>query len=93
MNAIINFYSEEKGQIKKFLNLYNPNYKASENALFWKKEFFSPIDMIDIMSCFIDNNEKFNMNLWISLDKDVLINVTDNNADKIIRYLFERYPY
>ena len=38
-------------------------------------------------------DDKFDINMWISLDKDVFINVTDDNADKIIRYLYERYPY
>ena len=51
------------------------------------------IDMIEIISCFIDNNEKFNANLWISLDKDVYICVTNNNLNNIIKYIYERYPY
>lgn len=93
MNTIINFYSEKKGEIKKFLDLYYSNKSNLENALFWKKEFENPLDMIDLMSCFIDNNDKFNMNLWISLDKDVYICVGDFNINSIIKYIYERYPY
>ena len=41
----------------------------------------------------IENYEDYKINMWISLDKDLLINITPNNADEIIRYLYERYPY
>ena len=39
------------------------------------------------------NNDFYKINMWVCLDKPVFINVTNNNADKIIRYLYERYPY
>ena len=93
MNALINFYSEKNGEIKRFLDLYYSKNFEIENNLFWKKEFQNPIDMIDIISCFIDNNDKFQMNLWISLDKDIYICITDSNLNKIIKYIYERYPY
>ena len=93
MNALINFYSEKNGEIKRFLDLYYSKNFEIENNLFWKKEFQNPIDMIDIISCFIDNNYKFQMNLWISLDKDIYICITDSNLNKIIKYIYERYPY
>ena len=93
MNALINFYSEKNGEIKRFLDLYYSKNFEIENNLFWKKEFQNPIDMIDIISCFIDNNYKFQMNLWISLDKDIYICITDSNLNKIIKYIYEIYPY
>ena len=31
--------------------------------------------------------------MWVSLDKGVFINVTEENADNLIKYLYERYPY
>ena len=31
--------------------------------------------------------------MWISLDENAFLNVTDYNADSIIRYLYERFPY
>ncbi len=93
MNAILNLFSEKKGEIKKFLDLYYSDNFPLQDALFWKKEFVNPIDMIDIISCFVDNNTKFSMNLWISLDQDVYICIGDHNINKIIKYLYERYPY
>ena len=92
MNSIA-IYSEINGEIKKFLeSFYSKNFNLSDN-LFWENKYQSPIDMIDIISVFIDNNEKFSINEWISLDENVYICVTEQNIDKLIRYIYERYPY
>ena len=94
MSAFLNFYSEKKGEIKRFLDLYYfQNNDDLNDSLFWKKEFQNPVEMIDIMTCFIDNNSKFNINLWISLDNDVYICISDSNINQIIKYIYERYPY
>lgn len=97
MNTFVKLYSNVENEIFKFLNKYykfsQPNLsKLDKNAFEWKKEYNNPIEMADIIGCFIDNNDKYKINMWICLDKDVLINVTDNNQDEIIRYLYERYP-
>lgn len=89
----VNFYSEINGEIKKFLESYYSKNLILDNNLFYKQEFENPIDMIDIISCFIDNSEKFKINLWISFDEDVYICVTTNNINKLIKYLYERFPY
>lgn len=93
MKSKINFYSEKKGEIKKFLEQYYSKNFILDNDLFYQKEYENPIDMIDIISCFIDNNTKFKINLWISLDTDVYICVTNNNINNLIKYIYERYPY
>ena len=53
----------------------------------------NPVEMADIIGVFIENKEAFKINMWVSLDENVLINVSENNADKLIRYLYERFPY
>ena len=92
MSVIVNLYSKNNNEISNFLNRYNKE-KIDNNTLEWKKEFKNPIEIADIIGVFIDNNENYDINMWISLDKDFFINVSDNNAEQIIRYLFERYPY
>ena len=59
----------------------------------WKKEYQNPIEIADILGTFIENDDKFDIVMWISLDKGAYIKITPNNADSIIRYLYERYPY
>ena len=93
LNVSINLYSTKENEIKRFLDKF---YNYKENIIedkTWYKEFQNPIEMADLIGVFIDNNDKFNINMWVCLDEGFLLNVTENNADKIIRYLFERYPY
>ena len=62
-------------------------------SLSGKKEYQNPIEIADILGTFIENDDKFDIVMWISLDKGAYIKITPNNADSIIRYLYERYPY
>ena len=91
MNTIVSLYSQTNQEIANFLKSFN-NINVDNNLLEWKKEFENPIEIADIIGVFIDNNEKYKINMWISLDKNVYINVTEHNADKIIRYIYERFP-
>lgn len=94
MSVVVSLYSNKNDEIYRFLNSYNKEIiNNNKDILEWKKEFKNPIEIADIIGVFIDNNESYDINMWISLDQDFFINVTDSNANKIIRYLFERYPY
>lgn len=92
MKSIVNLYSETPGEIKKFLALFYAKNIDLKNDLFWENTYDNPIDMIELVSCFIDNKEKFKINLWISFDSGVFINVTDDNLENIIKYIYERFP-
>jgi len=83
----------EDNEIKKFLDdFYGLDVSVPDYSK-WEKKFSNPVEIADIIGTFIDNNDKFKINMWVSFDEDFFINVTDYNSDKIIRYLFERYPY
>ena len=84
---------EISGEINRFLsNFYNINLHL-ESSLKWEKDYENPIEMAEIMGTFIDNNDKYNINMWVSFDKGLFINVTEHNVNKIIRYMYERFPY
>ena len=85
MSVFVNLYSKKNKEIYRFLNSYNKKEIENEDILEWKKEFKNPIELADIIGVFIDNNNIFDINMWVSLDKDFFINVTDNNAYQIIR--------
>lgn len=93
MKTTINFYSEKNGEIKKFLEQYYSKNLNLKDNLICKIEYDNPVEMIDIISCFIDNNQKYQINLWICLDTDVYICVSDQNINNLIKYIYERYPY
>ncbi len=93
MFASVRLYSEKKGELNKFLSMfYNTNLDIYEN-LKWKKEYNNPIELAEIIGVFSDNSDKYTIKMWISLDNDIYIDITDNNADDIIKYLYERFPY
>lgn len=92
MKPIVSLYSMDNTQIEKFLDCFFENKIHLDNKLEWKQNYDNPIEIASIIGVFIDNNDKFNINMWISLDEGIFINVTEENADKIIRYLYERYP-
>jgi len=89
----ISLYSPTYGEINKFLTLFYDKKIKLDNKLKFNITFDNPTEMADIIGTFIDNNHKYKINMWISLDKGVYINVTEHNADKIIRYIYERFPY
>lgn len=93
LSSIVSLYSNKKGDIESFLNkFYNSNISL-DNSLEWCHTFNNPIEITDIIGVFIENNDRYSISMWVSFDKGVFINITNYNADKIIRYLFERYPY
>ena len=93
MLAKITLYSEKKGELNKFLSsFYNTNLDI-EDELKWEKESANPVELADIIGTFIDNSDDYLLNMWLSLDKDIFVNITSENADDVIRYLYERFPY
>ncbi len=93
MLASVNLFSTKENEINKFLESFYQKKVDTNDLLSWSKEYNNPVEIADIIGCFVDNNYKYQLGMWISLDPGVLINITDYNADLIIRYLFERFPY
>lgn len=87
----LNLFSESKEKLEEFLEkFYNSKFDLKEQK--FEKSFGNPIDMIDLISAIVDNSDKYQIGIWISIDKNIFINITELNLDKIIRYLYERYP-
>jgi len=75
--------------LEKSTNINN----VKSNDLEWQTTYQNPIEIANIIGVFIENNDKFKINMWISIDDNIYINVTEQNADELIRYLYERFPY
>lgn len=95
MQAVVRLYSILSGEIKRFLfHFYgNENFDIDENLKEWQMDYPNPIEIVDIIGAYIENFEEFNLSMWVSLDEGVLIKVTEDNGDELIRYLYERFPY
>lgn len=93
MLATVRIYSKKKGEINRFLSkFYNTNLEI-EKMTKWENSYQNPVELTEIIGTFVDNFDSFNIKMWISLDKDIFINISKKNANTIIKYLFERYPY
>ena len=93
MLAKITLFSDKKGELNKFLSsFYNTNLEIY-NHLKWEKESANPVELEDIIGVFVDNYGNYLLNMWLSLDKNIFVKITEDNADEIIKYLFERFPY
>ncbi|MCI8470875.1 MAG: hypothetical protein HFJ35_05320 [Clostridia bacterium] len=93
MLVTVNLYSQKKGEVNRFLShFYNTDFDM-EDSLSWEKKYANPIELAEIVGTFIDNFEDFDLTMWISLDKNVFVHITEENADDIIKYLYERFPY
>ncbi len=93
MSVKVNLYSEKKGEINSFLyDFYNTNIDLN-NIFTWEKDYLNPIEIADIIGTYIDNSEKYEIKMWIHLDKNAYININNSNGNYIIQYLFERFPY
>ena len=89
----VNLYSENSKELEKFLSLFYNSTFNMNNDLNWEHKYDNPIEISEIIGAFIDNFDDFKIMMWVSLDKGVYIHVTEENADNLIRYLYERYPY
>lgn len=95
MKPIVRIYTKNKEELNCFLKLfYNNQVDYNSDEGYWQKSFDNPIELSDISAAFIDNKFKYaSCNMWICIDRGVFINITDDNCDSFIKYLFERFPY
>ena len=92
MIAFINLNSSKKSDLNNFLSkFYNSRFNLKESN--WEKKFNNPIEIAELIGAYIDNNDEYDLDLWLSLDEGVIVKVDASNADDIIKYLYERFPY
>ena len=82
----------KKSESSHFFENNNSNNIDSAKQ-WWQKDYPNPIEIVDIIGAYIENIEDYNLTMWISIDSGVFIKVTMENADELIRYLYERFPY
>lgn len=93
MFATVNLYSTKKGELNDFLSrFYNTDLEIYNN-LNWEKKYTNPIELAEIIGVYIDNSDLYNLKMLICIDKNLFIAITEDNANDIIKYLYERFPY
>lgn len=93
MYVTVHLYSQKEGELNKFLSkFYNTNLEIDKNSS-WEKQYTNPIELAEIVGVFLDNMEDYLIHMWICLDKNVYININEQNGNEVIKYLYERFPY
>ena len=91
--VFVNIFSEKEGEIENFLSrFYNTDINL-DNSLFWEKKYDNPVEIAEIIGIYIDNSDNFSITMWISLDKHIYVHVNELNANELIKYIYERFPY
>ena len=93
MKAVVRLQSKKRGELNRFLSKFYDTNLEIEDKLRWEKRYDNPVDITDIIGAYVDNFDLFKIKMWISLDRNIFVKISETNADEIIRYLFERYPY
>lgn len=93
MIAKVFLLSSKSDDISKFLYKFYDKEIDIDNSMSWTSDFLNPVDLAEIIAAFVDNISNFDIIMWISLDQNLFIRISPDNADIIIKYLFERYPY
>lgn len=93
MKAVVRLQSKKQGELNRFLSKFYDTDLELEQKLRWEKKYDNPVDITDIIGAYVDNYDLYQIKMWISLDKNIFVKISEKNADEIIRYLFERYPY
>lgn len=91
--VFVNIFSNKKGELETFLSKFYNTEIVLDNSLSWKKDYTNPVEIAEIIGTYIDNSDNFSFNMWICLDHHVYIHVNEQNADELIKYIFERFPY
>lgn len=91
--VLVNIFSEKKGEIENFLSrFYNTDINLND-SLFWEKTYDNPVEIAEIIGIYIDNSDNFSITMWISLDNHIYVHVNELNANELIKYIYERFPY
>ena len=93
MLAQVRLQSKQKGELNRFLSKFYDTNLEIQNEIKWIKEYKNPVEITDLIGVFIDNINKYDIKMWVNLDKDIYIKISEKNADMVIKYFFERYPY
>ena len=93
MAVSISLVSEQNNVINNFLtNFFDNKITADADTYEWDYSLQNNLESIDLISCLMDNIDLYpSLNLWISFDPNLFIKVKEDNYEKIIKYIANRY--
>ncbi len=92
MPVIINLSSNAEGTLKSFLNSYfGKDSKLDNDVIEWINFYNKPLEAIDLMTAVIDNSDKYDIQILVSMDAGLFLEVTYNNINDIVKFMLFRF--
>ena len=86
MAVLVNLWSKQSGEIKRFLEkYYEKEIKMDNEVEQWVYIYSRPLDSIDIISALMDNFDKYKIFLFIQIDKGEIHPLTLENYNDVIK--------
>lgn len=84
--------SKNKGEVKRFLDFYfDEDTQTDDDVMEWIYVYNNTVDAVNIIECFIDNDEKFDVSLWVKIDGEELVRVKKCNIKSIIEKIHKYF--
>jgi hypothetical protein len=92
MSFVVSLCSRKSGEIGRFLkSYYEKNVNIDEDVEQWMYVYNKPMDAVDIISAVIDNNDRYEIDIYIQVDKGETHSVTMENHNDIIKSIIYLY--
>jgi len=93
MAVNVSLVSEKSNAINEFLsNFFDSKITTDSDTYEWDYSLKNNLESIDLISCLMDNSDLYSsINLWVSFDPNLFIKVKEDNYEKIIKYIANRY--
>ena len=92
MILTVNLWSRKKGEIKRFLeNYYDKEVDVEEGLDAWAYVCRKPLEAVDIISAVVDNNDKYQIAVFIQMGTGHLLQITADNHNNVIKDIFNLF--
>ncbi len=84
----VSLITNKRNELNRFLSTYyEKNMNIKNEAFKWSLHCDSPFECLNLVTTAIDNNDKYNMQVLVSLPElDTFIN--DDNINAFVKYIY-----
>lgn len=84
----VSLITNRKNELNRFLSTYYEKEMNIKNEAFkWSLHCNSPLECLNLVTTAIDNNDKYNMQIFVNLPElDAFIN--DDNINAFVKYIY-----
>ncbi|HHV59914.1 MAG TPA: hypothetical protein GXX49_06440 [Clostridiaceae bacterium] len=92
MSITVSLWSKKRGEIKRFLErFYEREMDIDIDLEKWVYIYNKPLMSVDLISAVLDNNDDFDIYLFLQVNDGQFHFVTEENKNDIIKSLFQLY--